>query len=203
MYDSHPLGLLVRIADAARKAMNSEPIFTLQAYEAKEDIYGKGNFRDKESVRIYGKDLLEEAPQFLSASKDKGFDVIVESRMDFDHQESLHIPMIDFATTQHSLLGLLDEMLDVTGVDPADLVLFNSGRSFHGYAIGGLSETKWRHFTAGLLLLSVPGKQEVVDRRWVGHRLQKGCGGLRLTKVSKKYLQMPSLVHNPYETCPF
>ena len=40
-------------------------------------------------------------------------------------------------------------------------------------------------------------KLNVVDSRWVGHRLMQGSGALRLTKVNTRYLQYPIKVKNP------
>lgn len=203
MYESHPLGLLARIVVEAKKTMGEYPMLTLQSYEVKQEEYGPTNYQNKVRVTVPGQEILNLGPAFTDTVREMGYDVIVESAMSFPNGIVLHIPMIDFATTKKSPQGLLDNMEEATGIDPANLVLFWSGRSFHGYAVGGLTHDKWIKFMGGLLLLNVPGQEEVVDSRWVGHRLQAGSGGLRLTKVSHKYVGMPIAVPNPYEKCPF
>jgi len=107
----------------------------------------------------------------------------------------LHVPMIDFkgdmGDRQIDLgLGLLNDFRC------SRAAIFSSGRSYHLYAFALLSEKEWIGFMGRALLLNPPDGPDLVDTRWIGHRLLAGYSSLRWTKNTDFYLQLPELVRD-------
>jgi hypothetical protein len=102
-----------------------------------------------------------------------------------------HIPMIDFAVGAigRDELLLMDRILGKTLTK--DFVYYETGRSFHAYGLALISPSGWRTFMAKLLLLNLPDRPQLIDARWVGHRLLSGYSALRWTANNPQYLQTP------------
>ena len=102
-----------------------------------------------------------------------------------------HLPMIDFRWVNLERSGhtILDRVSDFLG-ERAEV--FFSGRSYHLYGLRLLDYAQWVRFMGRLLLLNPPGGPEVVDSRWVGHRLLAGYGALRWSWNSAQYRGMPT-----------
>lgn len=73
----------------------------------------------------------------------------------------------------------------------AGLILFDSGRSIHGYSMSLMGPASWHHFLGRLLLMNMPGEEPVVDERWIGHRLIGGYSALRWSANSTYYSMVP------------
>lgn len=104
-----------------------------------------------------------------------------------------HIPQIDFCCKEHEIeyaIGCLRKVL------PREIYLglnfYNSGRSFHAYGSKLLTHKEWINFMGRLLLANYPDQNQVIDTRWIGHRLIGGYGSLRLSNNSKNYLSLPT-----------
>jgi hypothetical protein len=110
---------------------------------------------------------------------------------------ALHLGMVDFRTDDMQLADWA--RAEILG-EPSrsGFLLVQSGRSFHLYVLRLLTESEWVKFMGRLLLLNLPDGKEVVDGRWVGHRLLAGYGSLRLTKRNDIYLMEPSVVEANY-----
>ena len=123
-----------------------------------------------------------------------GWDLAWHSTIRTSKGRTLHVPMIDFTAPclMGDEMGLIRRMLDrrVT----SGLLLFSSGRSFHGYSTKLLRPKEWREFMGRLLLLNVPNRPPLIDARWVGHRIMAEYGSLRWSANSPHYLQIPRLV---------
>ena len=93
----------------------------------------------------------------------------------FHHTKKVHIPMLDvgFAPNEENLKYLLS-CLRALGEENGVILL--SGASYHYYGYRLLSNSEWQKFMYKSLLLD-----EVVDTRWVGHRLIDGFSWLRIT----------------------
>jgi hypothetical protein len=106
-----------------------------------------------------------------------------------------HIPMIDFiGRPARSVLcevgrALASEM----GID-AQLIVFDTERSFHGYFPGLIPERDWHKYLGELLLLNENNRPPLIDARWVGHGLTRGFTALRWSKNTNRYPAMPRLV---------
>lgn len=104
-----------------------------------------------------------------------------------------HIPMVDLAgTIDEGFVGSIDNLISEYCRD--GWALYNSGRSYHVYALALLTEREWVQLMGRLLLLNLPGEEPRVDARWIGHRLLAGYGALRWTANTDHYLHLPRLV---------
>lgn len=112
--------------------------------------------------------------------------------------KNFHIPMIDF-----SLEGIVNrEVFDrMSQYLPKALMLnmavYSSGRSFHAYSTTLLTPKEWLDFMGRLLLITPRNQPDVVDSRWIGHRLIGGFGSLRWSNNSGTYLGTPSRISFP------
>ena len=90
--------------------------------------------------------------------------------------EIFHIPMLDveFPPSDENLSYLL-QCLKALGQEKGAVLL--SGASYHYYGYRMLSPESWQQFMYRSLLLD-----EVVDTRWVAHRLIDGHARLRITR---------------------
>jgi hypothetical protein len=106
-----------------------------------------------------------------------------------------HIPMIDFVgRPSRSVLGEVSRGLAAEMGIPADLFIFDTERSFHGYFSDLISEPDWRKYLGELLLLNEENRPPVIDARWVGHALMRGFTALRWSNNTKRYPAMPRLL---------
>jgi hypothetical protein len=126
----------------------------------------------------------------------KDWDVAFHSRVVAETRDGpriMHIPLIDFRgeLDQPALTAVRLLLLEL-GVAHAALV--SSGRSFHLYAQALLSPEAWVSFMGRILLLNEPHGRELVDSRWVGHRLIAGYASLRWTKRGPRYVDEPILI---------
>lgn len=108
--------------------------------------------------------------------------------------EYKHIPMIDFYINpqnfKYDLHYLhLNHLLTGKTKNP---ILFETGRSLHGYGNRLLSLTEWHEFMGRLLLVDQINREKpIIDTRWVGHRIIGGYSALRWSNNSGKYLSLP------------
>lgn len=109
-----------------------------------------------------------------------------------------HIPMIDFSLEENISQDVFDRMGRYL---PKSLMLnmavYSSGRSFHAYSTTLLTPKAWYDFMGRLLLINPREVGDVVDTRWVGHRLISGYGSLRWSNNSGQYLGLPTKVRFP------
>ena len=112
--------------------------------------------------------------------------------------KKLHIPMIDFSSEKMITGEIFDRMSRYL---PKALMLsmavYATGRSFHAYSTTLLSPKEWVEFMGRLLLINPRDQPDIVDSRWVGHRLIGGFGSLRWSNNSGKYLGLPSRIVFP------
>lgn len=98
--------------------------------------------------------------------------------------EVLHIPMIDFATENETDIRIVEELL------PVQPTYYASGRSFHAYFPTLIDDDQWSKFMGGLLVCN-DGK-DIVDDRWIGHRLIGQFSSLRWSCNTKQYKKFPT-----------
>lgn len=111
----------------------------------------------------------------------------IESRVRLDGVR-MHIPMLDFkGMTRGQLLAVMGVFDDEY---QRSIRVYFSGRSFHAYFLQLLTSREWVKFMGSALLCNTPGK-EVVDQRWVGHRLIGGYAALRWSNNTGRYSYPP------------
>lgn len=111
----------------------------------------------------------------------------VTSRVSLLGGAEAHIPMMDFSCdisdeNSEILVRLLKDIHKKKGF------LLESGRSYHYYGIGLLTEVEWRIFLGKCLLMS-----GYSDGRYIGHQLVDGYCALRLTSGNLKN-RVPTVV---------
>jgi hypothetical protein len=103
-----------------------------------------------------------------------------------------HIPMIDFIGRPPDLvLCELDRTLTGDMGLGGHLVVFDTGRSFHGYFPDLIPEDGWPKYIGHLLLLNGHDGPPVIDTRWVGHALVRGFTALRWSHNTNRYRAIP------------
>lgn len=114
-----------------------------------------------------------------------------------------HIPMIDFVGRPDRLeLCHVSRTLSMEMSLGNNLVLFDTGRSFHGYFPELIPEQAWPKYLGQLLILNEHDRSPIIDTRWVGHALMRGFAALRWSHNTDRYEAMPTLssVLNPAQT---
>lgn len=153
-------------------------------------------FFDRINVELFNEELFSNLLNSLELDEELAFHslYLVEKK---NNTYSYHIPLIDFQISPNNFNWEIDldrfryffpGMLN-------KLFLFNSGRSFHGYVMDRLTKNEWIEFNAKLLLLNnrnSNSKSELIDTRWIGHRLLAGYSSLRLSNNTNQYIQMPT-----------
>lgn len=74
------------------------------------------------------------------------------------------------------------------------LYFYDSGRSMHGYIKSEITKPDFIDFMGRCLLMNMPNEAELVDTRWVGHRIMAGYGSLRISHNTQQYLLEPRLI---------
>ncbi len=109
-----------------------------------------------------------------------------------------HIPMIDFSTEDKISGEDFDRMsLYLPKAIMLNMAVYASGRSYHAYSTTLLSPKEWLDFMGRLLLINPRNKIELIDSRWIGHRLIGGFCSLRWSKNSNQYKGMPTRILFP------
>jgi hypothetical protein len=140
-----------------------------------------------------GPDLLTELFESLQDAQEIAF----HSRIILPDGTSRHVPMIDFVSRDLQSDWPLTISILPSAI-AAELYIFESGRSYHGYSLHLLTEEEWVSFMGTLLLLNLPDRNPVIDSRWVGHRLRVGFGSLRWSHKTSQYKRYPELVLNEF-----
>lgn len=170
-----------------------EPLFSRKGslFHFSRYVYTPDSLLDeREFLAVRGEDLdagwVEEAMRHLASDQELAFhsNVTIDGR-------TWHIPMMDFCIPQ---LGARD--IDrVRAFLPRQVfnmsAYYLSGTSFHAYSTRLLQPKDWLNFMGRMLLINRPGSSEIIDTRWVGHRLIAGYGSLRFSNNSGRYLGMP------------
>lgn len=130
-------------------------------------------------------------------------ETVIESAVSVNN-ETFHLPMIDFTTTDKEVAGNYMRM----NFRRYPWLLFSSGRSFHGYVGAFMRPSQWFRYM-GVLLWNAwdEKKQMIIDARWVGHSLHHGAAHLRITRNNPEtYLKIPELIEvgespeNPWQS---
>jgi hypothetical protein len=183
IYDSHPyrhmIGLLKRLGDV-------ELEFSSYQYKP-QTVFDQRTFLNV-SVADFSADWMTNTLSKLREGEELAFhSKIVKSK------RTLHIPMIDFSCTVDELdLAKATLRKILPSHIFSGLVYYDSGRSLHAYGSCHLQKNKWVEFMGSLLLANLPDKPQIVDSRWVGHRLLGGFSSLRWSSNSGNYLRIPS-----------
>jgi len=152
------------------------------------------------SFRMPAANINEQTLEYTFSELGRDEDLSLHSRVLFENGFYRHIPMIDFRGSVTK--GRCEIIMKVLGEDKYKQIwLYESGKSYHGYICSLIDENEWRWFMGTLLLLNFPGKEEIIDWRWVGHRLRGGYGALRWSCNANSYLRLPRKVGTIDDIC--
>lgn len=166
-----------------------EPTFTVSIYENDSPGSGRSRYRRLVETTDLTRSFLFGLQETLSPTAELAIKSLIKSK-----GRVYHLALIDFQYPElddhfSQMIAAFKEQYS------APLYLFRSGRSFHGYQDLVLTESAWQSYLGALLLLNRPSqREEIVDSRWIGHALLQGFMALRLTKNTRSYLQLPTLV---------
>ncbi len=164
-----------------------DALFTLSKY-----IYTADSLLDeRERMVISGKELTRTKVEQLIDSLRPDQELALHSEVVIGRRH-FHIPMIDFstATLPNDLFERMLRYLPKSII--LNMAMYKSGRSFHAYSTTLLGKKDWYSFMGRLLLINQVGCAQIVDTRWVGHRLIGGFGSLRWSNNSGQHLGLPS-----------
>lgn len=114
-------------------------------------------------------------------------ELAIESRVDVNGLRR-HIPMLDFHGMRKGQLLAIMEVLPKGYAE--GIQVYFSGRSFHAYFPQLLTPRKWVKFMGSALLCNTPSS-DVIDQRWVGHRLIGGYAALRWSNNTSHHSHYP------------
>jgi hypothetical protein len=173
--------------------LREEAIFSFSKYVYTPDSL----FDEREFLSFSGGELTETRINQEIASLRSDQELALHSNVRIKGK-NLHIPMIDFSTENAVSREIFDRMSRYL---PKTLMLnmavYASGRSFHAYSTTLLTPKEWIDFMGRLLLINPRGQPDIVDSRWIGHRLVGGFGSLRWSNNSGQYLGSPSRITFP------
>tara|TARA_B100000929_G_scaffold279803_1_gene257268 strand:- start:977 stop:1543 length:567 start_codon:yes stop_codon:yes gene_type:complete len=109
-----------------------------------------------------------------------------------------HLPLIDFSISHWDASFVLRRMQQIIPKKIINnLAIYDSGRSFHGYSQVLLTPKDWFNYMGRLLLVNPPGGKEIIDSRWVGHRVIGGYCALRWSSNTDQYIKEPKRIKFP------
>lgn len=185
--ESHPFYFLLPLFQ------KKDSVFSLSKYVYVPDSL----FDEREHMSISGEDFSIPRIEKELASLRPDQELALHSNVRIKGK-TLHIPMIDFSVAE---LGEGDIFNRMSRYLPKSLMLnmaiYASGRSFHAYSTTLLGPKDWHDFMGRLLLVNPYHQEDLVDARWIGHRLIGGFGSLRWSNNSRQYLNLPSRVAFP------
>jgi len=154
-------------------------------------------FDEREFLNIPGGDLTEERMNREIASLRRDQELAIHSNVRIKGK-NLHIPMIDFSIEDTVNVEVFDRMSRyLPKTIMLNMAVYASGRSLHAYSTTLLGRKEWFDFMGRLLLINLRNQPDIVDSRWVGHRLIGGCGSLRWSNNSGQHLGLPVRIGFP------
>ncbi len=179
----HPLRFLVDVIHDHGEDLK----FSFSKY-----FYRPGSILDqRETFVVDGGDINDEWLSGQLASLEQGWELALNSKVIDSRNRTHHLGMIDFAAGI-GLSEVRDQVRRLLG-DAMWLKMscYDSGRSFHGYFNCLLRPGEWHEFLGRILLMNEVDGPQVVDARWVGHRLMGGYCALRWSKNTAWYESYP------------
>jgi len=182
----HPYELIRKLIE--QLPFDADLEFSTYKYEPQSILDTRSTFR------ISAKELSQTAIERLILGLDHDTELAFHSLI--RHSKKVyHVPMIDFRVSQEKLKESLDSIEKILPKTIAkEINFYSSGRSCHAYSLALISNKEWIDFMGRLLLISLPQDEQVIDTRWIGHRLMGGFSSLRWSNNSGLYLAMPQKI---------
>ncbi|WP_421136888.1 hypothetical protein [Pseudomonas sp. NFX15] len=182
--ETHPFHLIKNLASSL--SYDAEFEFSIYEYEPQSIL------DHREIIRITADRLSENIIGRVISALPKNNELAIHSSVRIN-KKLFHIPMIDFVTSEHEILEKINTIRQILPRDVFnELSFFNSGRSCHAYSLKLIKHSDWVSFMGRLLLISKPNETQIIDTRWIGHRLLAGYSSLRWSNNSSHYLAIPT-----------
>lgn len=183
---SHPIEIIKVLSDRLPGEFLLE--FSIYEYEPQSILDSRQTFRIE--AASFTKNLIERKIEELESNKELAFHSILRY-----NKKKYHIPMIDFQSNEGQVEQSIKSLKRVIPKDIFnELVFYNSGRSCHAYSLKLINNSEWIKFMGRLLLVSLPNEEQVIDTRWIGHRLMSGFSSLRWSANTDNYLALPKKI---------
>lgn len=187
MTESHPFYFLGKIFQ------KEGAVFTFSKYTYTPDTL----FDDREIITIAGSEVssawISSTLESLRPDQELAFSSLIKI-----NGKTFHIPMIDLAANELDGRDMFSRMSRYLSRSVTmNMAFYSSGRSFHAYASTLLPPKEWISFMGKLLLINKKNQPEIIDSRWIGHRLIGGYGSLRWSNNSGQYLSEPRAIKFP------
>lgn len=152
---------------------------------------------EREYISVRAKEFTEEWTATTIRSLATNQELALHSKI-LINGRTWHIPMIDFAIEEILTEDAVSRLrLFIPKSVRYDLGVFASGRSFHAYSTTLLSPKEWLGFMGRLLLINPRNGKQIIDSRWIGHRLIGGYCALRWSDNSGLYRGEPRRLNIP------
>lgn len=182
--ETHPFHFIKNLASSL--SYDAEFEFSIYEYEPQSIL------DHREIIRITADRLSENIIGRVISALPKNNELAIHSSVRIN-KKLFHIPMIDFVTSEHEILEKINTIRQILPRDVFnELSFFNSGRSCHAYSLKLIKHSDWVSFMGRLLLISKPNETQIIDTRWIGHRLLAGYSSLRWSNNSSHYLAIPT-----------
>ncbi|YBG10275.1 hypothetical protein ACDH67_05180 [Acinetobacter baumannii] len=167
---------------------DSESIYSLSKY-----VYLPDSLTDDRIIfQVSGSDFTFNYINQMIYSLDIDQELAFHSLIKTKYGKTYHIPMIDFSTKNLDIeiYYRLKNFIDYKIL--SNMVFFKSGNSFHAYSTKLLTHKEWLKFMGSLLLINPPNSSiNIIDNRWIGHRIMSGYASLRWSNNSGTYKTIP------------
>jgi len=153
-------------------------------------------FDEREYLDIGSNEFSERKVIQLIESLNSDQELAIHSKLSVNGR-TLHIPMVDFAMEgplTFDTIYRLKQFLPKNVI--SNMAFYDSGRSLHAYSTTLISPKEWIEFMGRLLLVNKIDL-EIIDNRWIGHRLLGGYSSLRWSNSSGQYLSEPRIIQSP------
>jgi hypothetical protein len=168
-------------------------IFHLSKYVYTSDTI----FDEREYLSVASSELTVDWVNHAIASLRSDQELALHSRVTIK-ERTLHIPMIDFSLEDALDSRIIDRMRMFLPRDVMNsIAIFNSGRSFHAYSTTLISPKNWIELMGRLLLINPRNGNQIIDARWIGHRLIGGYSSLRWSNNTQLYADIPKRIALP------
>jgi hypothetical protein len=164
-------------------------IFQLSKYIYKPDSL----FDERECIDIVSDNFSENYIAKLINSLNCDQELAIHSKV-LVNGRLMHIPMIDFSIEDSLTADTIYRLKKLLPINIfKNMAFYDSGRSLHAYSTTLISPKQWVEFMGRLLLVN-KRDLEIIDNRWVGHRLLGGYSSLRWSNNSGQYLCAPRII---------
>lgn len=171
-----------------KNLLDSESTYSLSRYTYLPDSLSDNRIIDTISGEDFSINYVNSILKSLNRDQELAFHSLVQTKS----RRIYHIPMIDFSISRldREVYYRLKNFIDYKIL--YDMSFYSTGNSFHAYSSKLLTHREWLKFMGSLLLVNPSNSSlNIIDNRWIGHRLMSGFSSLRWSNNSGIYKNLP------------